>query len=230
MRPLSDLINTTEPAWVLIEDWKKNAKNQVEILPINSQKQADSALFYTQVTTRSPLGAVVHNTSGILIDDGWIRILGSGSDKLNRSLPSWNKGKSFKEYGEPMSFVLIADDASGGFFAINGGGFGASKLGKIFYLSADALDWECLDIGYTDFISFCFNGDIEAFYKDLRWKNWKKEVIDINGNQGFSFFPFLWTTTDKIKTIEDRSRNAVPIQELYDLKMDIREQLSKSKK
>jgi len=57
------------------------------------------------------MGAVVNETGVILVDNGWIRILGSGSEKLKRSLPKWNKGKSFSDFGQAMPFLLIADDA-----------------------------------------------------------------------------------------------------------------------
>lgn len=42
----------------------------------------ETALLATQVTTRSPMGAVVYHTGGILVDHGWIRILGAGECKL----------------------------------------------------------------------------------------------------------------------------------------------------
>ena len=47
--------------------------------------------------------------------------------------------------------MLIADDAAGGFYAINGGGLG-KDLGKINDLSPYDLEWDSLEIGYTDFI------------------------------------------------------------------------------
>ena len=62
------------------------------------------------------------------------------------------------------SFLLVADDAMGGFFALNGGAFGNYDLGKIFYLSPDNLVWEPLEIGYSDFIYWTFTGDIDLFY------------------------------------------------------------------
>ena len=37
------------------------------------------------------MGAVIFETGGILIDEGWLRILGSGHPRLPRSLPDWNK-------------------------------------------------------------------------------------------------------------------------------------------
>ena len=96
MRPVEELINTADPGWTLVKNWIDSARNKVEILAVDSIKGKE-ALFKTQVTTRSPMGAIIYMTGGLLVDDGWIRILGSGNSKLNRSLPDWNKGKSFRE-------------------------------------------------------------------------------------------------------------------------------------
>lgn len=150
MQPLEALIDNADLGWTLVKGWIANAKNKVEVLTVDSL-QAKEALYKTQVTTKSPMGAIIFNTGGLLIDDGWIRILGSGNAKLTRTLPDWNKGKSFKAFGEAPSFLLIADDAIGGFFILNGGGLG-SDLGKVYYFSPDNLEYEPLDITYTEFL------------------------------------------------------------------------------
>jgi len=80
MRSIDELVNNTDPGWPLVKEWIDSAKNKVEILPVDTGKAKD-ALYKIQVTTRSPMGAVVYMTGGILVDNGWIRILGSGSDK-----------------------------------------------------------------------------------------------------------------------------------------------------
>ena len=46
------------------------------------EEKAEFALYKTQVTTRSPMGAIIYETMNILIDNGWIRILGSGNEKI----------------------------------------------------------------------------------------------------------------------------------------------------
>ncbi|RFM26290.1 DUF2625 domain-containing protein [Deminuibacter soli] len=211
MRPVTDLINITDPAWPLVKQWIDAATNKVEILQADAAKGRD-ALYKTQVTTRSPMGAIIYATGGLLIDNGWIRILGSGSTKLNRSLPDWNVGKSIKAIGDRPAFLLIADDAAGGFFAINGGALG-KDAGNVYYLSPDTLTWDSLDMGYSDFLQFCFKGDLGAFYKTLRWKSWKTEVAALDGNQAYSFYPFLWSKEGK--DINKDSRKAVPVDELY---------------
>lgn len=221
MKPIKELINTTDPAWPIVQDWIKNAKNKVAVLPADTA-QAKDALRKLQVTTRSPMGALVYETGGLLIDDGWIRILGSGSAKLKRSLPGWNKGKSFKDYGEPPAFLLIADDALGGFFLLNGGALG-KDAGKIYYFSPDNLEYEPLGIGYTDFLHFCFNSDLEKFYQGNRWTGWRNDVSGLEGDSVFNFYPFLWTKEGK--DINKSSRKVIPVEEQYQLNLDFRKQL-----
>ena len=222
IRPIEELTNDTS-GWPHVKEMLKTAKNQVEILPVN-QTKAKGALYQTQVTTHSTMGAIIYFTGGLVIDNGWLRILGSGSEKLNRSLPEWNKGKSFKSSGEQPGFLLVADDAAGGFFAVNGGALG-KDVGNVYYLSPDNLKWESLNRGYTDFLDFCLNGDINKYYDGLRWHTWKNDVKNLPGTSGFHFLPPLWTKEGK--DINKDSRKAVPIQELYDLAIDTINQLSK---
>lgn len=222
MRPVGELINTTDPAWPLVEQWIKEAKNKIEILPADSVKAQD-ALFKTQVTTRSPMGAIVYMTGGLLIDDGWIRVLGAGCEKMDRSLPDWNKGKAFDDFGQQAPFLLIADDAIGGFFLLNGGGLG-NDPGKVYYFSPDNLEYESLDLSYTEFLNFCFNGNLDEFYKGYRWTDWQTEVSKINGNEVFNFYPFLWTKEGK--DISKNSRKVVPVEEQYNLNLEFRKQMS----
>lgn len=221
MRKVDELINKTDPGWPIVEEMIKSAKNKIEVLPIDPSK-AEDVLFKTQVTTRSPMGAIVYTTGGILVDDGWIRILGSGNAKLTRTLPDWNKGKSFKEFGEVPPFLLVADDAIGGFFILNGGGLG-EDLGKIYYFAPDNLEYEPLDITYTEFLNFCFNNDLDQFYKGNRWKNWQKEVSELDGNIVYNFYPYLWTKEGK--DINKNSRKAISVEEQYNLNIDFRKQL-----
>ena len=162
------------------------------------------------------MGAIIYSTGGLLIDYGWMRILGSGNIKLNRTLPEWNKGKSLKEFGDKPSFLLIADDVIGGFFAVNGGQFG-KDVNKIYYLSPDNLTWKALGLTYTEFLNFCFNGDLDKFYKGLRWTNWKEEVSKLDGNLVYTFYPFLWSKEGK--NIDKIARRPIPIEEQFRFNM-----------
>lgn len=221
MRPIEELINESDFGWHYVSEWVKSAKNKVEILPADKQKAKD-ALYKTQVTTRSPMGSIVYETGGILIDNGWIRILGSGNARLSRTLPDWNLGKGFSDFGQPSSFLLIADDAIGGFFVLNGGRFG-KDLGKIYYFAPDSLEFEPLNITYTEFLNFCFNNDLQEFYKGYRWKTWKEDVAKLGCDRVFNFFPYLWTKEGK--DIKNTSRKDIAIEEQYNLNLDFRKQL-----
>jgi hypothetical protein len=224
MKNVDELINKIEPGWALVSEWISSAKNKVEILTCDSARAKD-ALYKTQVTTRSPMGAIIYSTGGLLIDNGWIRILGSGHFRLDRTIPDWNKGKTFNEYGDAPSFLLIADDAVGGFFAINGGELG-KDLGKVYYLSPDNLNWEPLELTYTEFLLFCFNHDLNKYYEGLRWKNWQKDVLALDGNKVYNFYPFLWTKEGK--NIDKNSRKQIPVEEQYRFNIDMKKQLEKN--
>lgn len=220
-RSLEDLVNKTDPGWTLVKEWIDSAKNKVEVLTADTTK-AKEVLFKTQVTTRSPMGAIVYMTGGLLIDNGWIRILGSGNAKLNRTLPDWNKGKTLKDSVETTGFLLIADDAIGGFFILNSGAF-AKDIGKVYYFSPDNLEFEPLDLTYSDFLIFCFNNDLDKFYEGYRWKNWKEEVYRLPGDKVYNFVPPLWTKEGK--DFDKNSRKAISVEEQFGINIYFRKQL-----
>lgn len=218
MRTLQELINNDEPGWSIVNEWIGLAKNKVEILPCN-RKKAEEALVRTQVTTRSLMGAIVYETGGLLIDNGWIRILGGGGERMKRSLPEWNKGKTFNEYGEIPPYLLIADDAIGGFYALNGGFLGKDG-GNIYYFAPDSLEWEPLNIGYSQFLLFCFETDLDQFYQNFRWNEWENDVKNLHPDYSYSFFPFLWAKEGKdINTV---SRKVISVEEVYDFNMEMK--------
>lgn len=217
MRTLQELINTEDPGWPVIKEWIALAKNSVEILACNKH-DAEEALIHTQVTTRSLMGAVVYETGGLLIDNGWIRILGAGGERMKRSLPAWNKGKTFMEYGEAPPYLMVADDAIGGFFAINGGFLG-EDAGNIYYFAPDTLQWEPMKIGYSQFLLFCFENDLNQFYSGLRWQGWQQEVKGLHPDYAYNFVPFLWSKEGK--DIDAVSRKVIPVQEVYNFNMEM---------
>ncbi len=221
MKTLSELINTADPAWPLIQEWLAEAANPVEILPRNSAA-AEAELLKTQVTTRSVMGAVVYETGGILIDHGWLRILGSGSAKLPRGLGSWNIGRTQSEPAAPAPYYLIADDAAGGYFALNGGGLDGTP-GNVFYLPPDTLEWEDCEKGYGDFLHWALVGDLQMYYENLRWQNWREEIRDLSGDNVYTFFPFL--CTEEGGDINQVSRKPIAIAEHYASTLDLQKSI-----
>jgi len=211
-RTLQELLTTDKPAWPLVHSCIQAAKNQIEALPPDDAKK-DQALLDTQVTLRSPLGAVVYNTGGILVDHGWLRFPGSGNPRFSRSLPEWNRGRTTNDRGKPRGFWLVADDVVGGFFALNGGAFHGEK-GEIFYYAPDTLRWEPLNgLGYGEFLAWSFSPALAKFYESMRWTGWQSEVAGLSGDQAFSIYPFLWTKEGK--DISKCSRKRCPVAEIF---------------
>ncbi|WP_146551796.1 DUF2625 family protein [Rummeliibacillus sp. SL167] len=216
MKLLNDLLIPSE-TWGTIKEWIKNAINHVEVLSANTSSNGE-VLVKLQVSTKSVLGSIIYNTGGMLIDNGWLRILGSGHDRLSRDISSWNQidagGKATLQKGS----LLVADDAVGGFFALNGGVFDG-EVGNIFYLAPDTLEWEDLRMGYADFINWSLNGNLKVFYEDFRWNNWKEDVSHVSGDKGILIYPYLWAEGEELN---NRSKNMVPIIELWELNLDNR--------
>jgi len=211
-RTLAELTQTDDPAWPLVQQWVAEAKNPIEVLP--PAANAADELLATQVTLRSPMGAIVYHTGGLLIDGGWIRFLGCGHPRLPRSLMGWNRGRTFQQPGDPMGFLLVADDAIGGFFALNGGTLGPD-VKNIYYFAPDTLRWESTEKGYSDFLRFCLGGDLDHYYGEQRWPGWRDEVARIVGDQVIALYPPLWSAEGKDPAKSHRA--PVPVAETYDL-------------
>ena len=213
MKPLHELISRDDPGWPVVQRWAVEATNPLEILPPSDDATRARALLDTQVTTRSPMGAIIYETGGIFVDHGWLRILGSGHPRLPRSLPAWNFKRSFSVLGQPPPFLLVADDVIGGFFAVDGGGLGLEH-GKVCYFAPGTLAWESTHLGYSEFIVWCLRGDLAKYYEDVRWLGWQDEARAVRGDQALSIYPFLSCAGPPIS---ERSRRPVSISEIYDL-------------
>jgi len=212
-RKLKELINTQEPGIELLKQLVNDAEVPCELLAPGPERE--NALLYLQVTTRSTLGALAYDTGGLLIDDGWLRLLGSGHPKLTRSIHDWNSTRT------DGAFYLIGDDAAGGFYAINGGAFG-DDLGAVYYWAPDDLEWESLELGHTNFVAAFLTKRTEAVYEALRWSNWRDEVRTLPSDRCFAFFPFLWTSEG---SVENSHRSTVPISEMWESKVALVRQL-----
>ena len=202
MRKLEELLDPQESAWPLVQEWVEGCELPIQVLPPSAV--CDSVLADLQVSTRSPLGAIAHGTGGILIDGGWLRMLGSGHPKLSRNLSNWKHQRA-------NGFLLIADDVLGGFFAINGGGLGKDQ-GAIYYFAPDTLAWESLEVGHSEFTQWAFTVRLREFYRGFQWEGWQADVAALHGDSCFSLYPFLFTAQGSVQT---SSRKPVSIAEHY---------------
>jgi Protein of unknown function DUF2625 len=211
MRTLDQLLDKKDPAWPLVTQMIARGRNSVEVLPAD-REQAEKTLTAIQVTTRSPMGAVAHETGGILVDHGWIRVLGSGHERLPRSLAAWNFPDGDPAHPRLVGAFLVADDVLGGFFALNGGGLDGPAM-HVFYFAQDTLRWEDTHKGYTEFLDFAFSGDLDKFYSGQRWEDWQRTTEALAGDRVFDFYPMLSALCDG--GIASRHRATVPIDETW---------------
>lgn len=151
---------------------------------------------------------------GILVDGGWLRILGSGHGKLGRNIATWNEGRA-------QGFLLVADDVLGGFFAINDGALGPDQ-GKMYYFAPETLAWEALEIGFTAFVAWAFTRQLRQFYGRPPGAAADFDELPLSGELCLTFYPFLWTQEGSLKT---SSRRAIPVAEQWALNLDLQQTL-----
>lgn len=215
MRPLDELTRDRSGCEALAS-WITSASVPVEVIP--PAPSAGEVLHALQVTTWSTLGALAFSTGGLLVDGGWLRLLGIGHSAVprhpSRSVTSWNEGRA-------TGFLLVGDDAAGGFFAIDGGALGGEP-GEVHYLSPDGLAWEALGLGFTGFVRSMLGGRLALFAEDLRWTGWREDLGPLGGDEVFHFAPPLWTAEG---SVAGSSRRGVPIAEAWGLTLDLMDQL-----
>ena len=208
MKSLEDLIDHRDPALPLIEKMLEETTLDVQLLPPSPENAR--VLSGLQVSTRSTLGSIAYDTGGLLIDHGWLRVLGCGHPQLPRNLLDWSAGRA-------DGYLLVADDAAGGFFAINGGGLG-EDAGAMYYWAPDTLRWEPLEIGYTDFLGWALSDNLATFYDGLRWEGWRSDLKALKADQCFSFFPFLWTREG---SIAQSKRTMIDVSEQFEVNVEL---------
>ena len=214
---LSELIDEHDSAWPMLQEWTASSPRTVEILAADRER-AEQMLLRVQVTTRSPMGAIIYHTGGLLLDHRWLRFLGSGHSQMEGSITTWNAQYIIQ------GALIIALDAIGGVFAINAGAF-PGELKSVWYYAPDTLEWLNLNHGYSDILGWALTGDVETFYASSRWPGWEQEVTALTGDQAMSIYPPLWTEGDPIAR---RSRRTISLVQLVGANWEIARQLSRS--
>lgn len=208
IRSVSELASVTAPAWpdLSVEIGSTPAAHVLAVDPASASK----TLHALQVTTGSVLGALAYNCGGLLIDHGWIRILGGGTNELPSLATANALGDPAQAAGPPPS-LIVAFDVLGGRFAIDGGGLGIAP-GEVCYWGPDTLTWEALGLGHGAFVNAFLQGAATEFYRPWRWTGWEAEVAQIQPDQGLSLMPPPFTS--QCANLADVSRRPVPFAEL----------------
>lgn len=202
---IQDLIECDDPGIMLVREWAKQPNaNPSRLLP-HDPDQAQRTLLHLRVTTRSILGAIVFETGGITVADGLVRLWGSG---LDRSLLQANHVAASAAGRDLADILLVGDDAFGGLFAVNGGGFGQGGVGEVFHLPADEETWHSLEVGHADFVAWCLTGDLAMLYgagtPAERMAHHAKPPFD----RVLATYPFAWTLEGRSEGMSVRDIDA----------------------
>ncbi len=165
------------------------AYNPVEVFRTD-RARGEQSLQRFQVPEASVFGAVASRLGGLVFDHGWVRLLGAGSSRLPRDLAGWNGPLDAPRL---PGATLVADDALGGFFALDGGAFGGK--GGIHYFSSDEWEWEDMDLDYQGLLRWACVGGFDGFYEGLRWPDWELEVAALRIDQGIEVDPYTGART-----------------------------------
>ncbi|GHJ48801.1 hypothetical protein Cs7R123_61430 [Catellatospora sp. TT07R-123] len=200
-----------QSAWPEVLEAVAGAPYPVEVLPADPER-ARRCLDGLEITERSWLGAVTLHSGGLLIDHGWLRVLGGGTDTLPDVLA---------EADPSRGGLVIAYDVLGGIFIWAPAGPGAAPT--VHYFAPDSLRWEDLDLGYGQWLGAMLSGALTGFAEGLRWPGWAEEVAQARPDQGINTFPPLWTKEGK--DLSAVSRKAIPLTELVSYHQHCVEQL-----
>lgn len=182
---------TAPSAWTALLSELASAANPVEVLPAQRDGGA-KAQRALQLDSSSTLGALALHCGGILVDGGWLRILGSGHPRLPGSLLDWNGLAGNSRPAIVGGALVVGHDLVGGLFAVNGGGLPGAE-GQVCYFSPLSRRWESLDAGHTAWVDWALNGDLAGFYNPLRWPDWEDEAEGLGGDQGVHLWPPPWS-------------------------------------
>jgi hypothetical protein len=188
MRSLAQLLSR-DPALPKLQSWIAGATRSVVALPAD-RSRSEAVLLELQVTTRSAIGAMALETGGLVID-GLLRVLGGSGPAMAGDLARWNGLGDQPLLPAHDRALLVAHDAFGGFFALDGGGLGEGE-GLVFYFAPDSLSWANLGLGYSAWLEAMMGDELCTFYADNLWRGWEREISELSLDQGFSFYPPLW--------------------------------------
>lgn len=231
VRELDELINVDDPAWPELQALFATSAAPLKVLPVDPD-EGRRCLLQLQITARSVLGALVVNSGGLVVDDGWVRVFGGGSAEHDGGMPSLAQINAFPVTFDPAwhpapDFV-VAHDVLGGVFALNGHDPAVSGRpgvpGQMTYFAPDTLEWETMEMGHSTWMSWLLSGRLEKFYEGLRWPGWREEAAALSFSQGVSVIPFLWSK-EAHEDLAATSRRAVPMREVLGVAADFARQM-----
>ena len=169
--------------WQLLLDLFEKTDRSIEIREGNIAHGAKE-IQEIGASPESVLGAVVVNTCGIVFDK-WVFVIGQSSD--NFGILNFSEKMNYESNG----LLVVATDIVGGVFALNMGRFNEDQ-GLVWYFAPDTLEWESLEMKYSQFIAWLAQGDLAGYYSSMRWADWRKDAEQVSFGEGILVYPYLW--------------------------------------
>jgi hypothetical protein len=182
-----ELHDVADPVWPELSSALSKC-GRAQIFPAGDMAEAD--LCALQVSLRSTLGAIVFHTGGVWIDR-FVRLFGSKGAQSEHSILV--RTHALRQSCGDDQWLAVGDDVIGGQFAMRLDG---PAIGNIFYFAPDTLAWEDCELGYSDFVEWAMNGDLDLFYENTRWPDWRADCEKLQYDQSFHFYPPLWAQAD----------------------------------
>lgn len=156
-----------------LEECLANAKVSIQEFAPAPQWVYEACLDKARLPRGSLLSTLLRRSDGMLLDDGWFRVLGTSPKACGRSLDEWNKADGWRRAWGPgaAGMLCFADDPVGNQFAIN---LGEERRGN----------WQ-VHLGWIDTMKWT--------NLDLTFGQWLEAVIQGHGNK--------WYDPDLIKTL-----------------------------
>jgi hypothetical protein len=198
-------MTTGELGWAEIDALVAGAAVQAELLPAE-------AVPPIGVLPDPWLARMASAAGGILVDHGWLRMLGAGHPRIGDGLVGWNARLGGQPLDPPLSDgLIVAYDAVGGFFSIFPDQAEPARSGVV-YRSSEDEDWQALGLDYSTFLRWTLSGRLAQFSAASRWPGWEREVGEIPADQALMIYPPLGFEGP---AIELRNRATVSARELW---------------
>lgn len=220
-RPLAELVVEDDALRGFIEPLIAEGAVDVVVVP-PEPAGSSAALERLQITTHSSLGALVFLTGGLVVEHGWLRIVGGPTETF--PYDPWSLATELGLAGDDPTradLLVVAIDRLGGLFVLDGGVLG--RPGKIAYFAPDTLEWEPLDLTHSGLVEAMLSASEREFYRESRWVGWETEVEGLAPLHGISVVPPLWAAESR--PLERASRRPVPLFEMVRLGFDVSRQL-----
>lgn len=170
-----------------LEENLARSRVEVHMFPaLHNHQDTEDALEAAGLAAGSLLATLLKLSNGMILDGGWIRILGLTDRACGRSLASWNRGAGWQEaWGEGVRGKLcFADDPLGNQYAINIGEDGRGNW-QVFLGSVEDRSWRSLDCTFGQWLEQVFAGKHPEWYDPDHYPAWRRgaEELGVEASQ-----------------------------------------------